>query len=72
MGVALIVNPSFEAVYPAEADGLLDRVGDPRRVVLHLLPLVGVAVEQHRRVGDRLGDGLAAGRDRGPHDPSGH
>ena len=44
-----------------DAEDLLDRAGDLRRVVEHLLPLVGVPVEQHDRVADQLGDRLGAG-----------
>ena len=43
------------------AEDLLDRAGDLVAVVEHLLPLVGVAGEQHDRVADQLGHRLGPG-----------
>ena len=43
------------------AEDLLDGLRDAARVVEDHLPLLGVSVEEHDRVGDELRDGLGAG-----------
>ena len=44
-----------------QAEDLLDRARDARRVVDDLLPLVGMRREEHDGVADELGDRLGAG-----------